>query len=117
MKSKNVVFLIQLFIVIIVFSACDNYKPSYAEPTIGKEKMAKILTDLHIVEAHLQNIEAATRDSIRSMLYDQLFKTHEIDTVEFYENHKKYFSHSELIEPLYDDILLNIEEDIKELKK
>lgn len=117
MKFKNAIFLIQLLVVIIVFSACDNYKPNYAEPTIDEEKMVNILTDVHILEAHLQNIEAATRDSVRNMMYDQIFKIHQIDTVDFYENHKRYFSHSELIEPLYDKILLNIEEEIKELEK
>jgi hypothetical protein len=116
-KLQKITFLIQLFLMTIVFVACDNYKPNYAEPTIEKEKMAKILKDVHVIEAHLQNIEAATRDSIRNMLYDQLFKIHNTDTTEFYRNHKIYFSHSELVEPLYDDVLLNIEEEMKSLEK
>lgn len=116
-KLNKTIFLIQLLLLMIVFVACDNYKPNYAEPTIEKERMAKILTDVHLIEAHLQNIEAATRDSIRNMLYNQLFKIHKTDTTEFYSNHKIYFSHSDLIEPLYDDVLLNIEEDVKSLEK
>jgi hypothetical protein len=108
-ELKKAKVLMIFVLTISIFIACDNYKPNYAEPTVNQEKMAAMMVDLHILEAYLQNVEAAKRDSIKSTLYDQLFKTHQVNATEFYKNQKIYFSHSETIEPLYDKVLEKIE--------
>lgn len=108
-KFRKAKILMIFVLTMTTFIACDGYKPNYAAPTINQEKMAAIMSDLHILEAHLQNVEAAQRDSIKNLMYDQLFRIHQIDTTEFYRNQKIYFSHSETVEPLYEKVLENIE--------
>lgn len=110
--------ILMVFILMTLgFVACSDYKPNYAEPTIEEDKMALIMADLHILEAYLQNTDPSKRDSIKSLLYDQLFKIHQLDSTTFYKNHKIYFSNSKTIEPLYEKVLEQIEVEAKKIEK
>lgn len=90
-------------------------EPEHNTPTINQEKMAQIATDLHIIEAHLQNSPAKLRDSIRSLMYFQLYKIHEVDSTELIENQKMYYQNPKAVEKLYGRVLEILNEKEKNL--
>ncbi|MGB1121803.1 MAG: DUF4296 domain-containing protein [Saprospiraceae bacterium] len=104
-----------LILTIIFFSACNNSGKLLEEPTIDQEKMAQIATDLHIIEAHLQNAPAKQRDSIKSLLYHQVYKIHNIDSTELLQNQKIYYQQPEMVEAIYGRILELLDEKEKKL--
>ncbi|NJN78963.1 MAG: DUF4296 domain-containing protein [Saprospiraceae bacterium] len=106
-----------LTIIILFGFGCDNYMPKHSEPTIDKEKMAKMVTDVHIIEAYVQNVNAAERDSVKAVLYNELFEIYEIDTTEFYKNQRSYYNNPEVVEDLYKTVLENLEENDKGLNQ
>lgn len=104
-----------LILVTIFFSACHNSENTLQEPTINKEKMAQIAADLHIIEAHLQNSPAKQRDSIKSLLYYQMYKIHKVDSTELFENQQIYYQKPKEIEAMYGRVLEILDEKEKNL--
>lgn len=107
-------FLIMM--IIILLQACDNFEPEHETPSIDKEKMAQISADLHIIEAYLQNSPAVTRDSLKSLLYYQLYAIHDLDSTELFENQKLYYQNPSEVEALYGRVLEILEEREKDLE-
>lgn len=101
MKGITWVFVITL----IFFYACSNSGNDIGTPKIDREKMAQISADLHIIESHLQNSPAKQRDSIRSTLYYQLYKIHEVDSTELFENQQIYYQKPKEVEKMYGRVL------------
>ncbi|MFT5832644.1 MAG: hypothetical protein ACI97N_000257 [Cognaticolwellia sp.] len=97
--------------ILIVFSfSCDDYKPKHGIPTIDEETMAKMVSDIHIIEAYAQNVKATERDSVKSVFYQALFKVYDIDTTEFYKNQRLYYENPVATEKLYEDVLKILDE-------
>lgn len=105
-----------LILVIIFLQACNSFEAEQETPTIDREKMAQISADLHIIEAHLQNAPAKQRDSIRSILYYQMYKIHEVDSTELFENQQIYYQNPKEVEAMYGRVLEILNEKEKELK-
>ena len=100
-----------ILILLMVFSfGCDNYAPKQGKPTIEEAKMAEMVTDVHIIEAYLQNVGAKQRDSVKTVLYREFFEMYKIDTAEFYKNQRIYYNNPEAVEKLYEDVLNNLVE-------
>lgn len=95
---------------------CDNYAPKQGTPTINTSKMSDIVADVHIIEAYIQNVDAKKRDSVKTVLYRELFEIHKIDTAEFYKNQRIYYNNPEAVEKLYEAVLKNLEEKDKPSK-
>jgi hypothetical protein len=100
-----------ILILLMVFGfGCDNYAPKQGKPTIEEAKMAEMVTDVHIIEAYLQNVGAKQRDSVKTVLYQELFDIYKIDTTEFYKNQRIYYNNPEAVEKLYEEVLNNLAE-------
>lgn len=107
-----------VLISIMIFGvACNNYAPKHEKPTIPQEEMANIAADIHIIEAHAQNIPAKDRDSVKSIMYDQLFKIHKIEPDFFYENQQLYYKNPDAVEKLYIRVSEVLDEREKSLHK
>lgn len=104
-----------LIFIIICLVACNNSETQQAVPTIEEEKMVQITADLHIIEAHLQNSPAKQRDSIKSVLYYQMYKIHKIDSIELLENQKIYYQQPKKVEAMYGRVLEILNEKEKNL--
>jgi hypothetical protein len=96
---------------------CDDYAPKHGTPTIEQSKMADMITDVHIIESYIQNIDAKKRDSVKTILYHELFEIYEIDTTEFYKNQRSYYENPMAVEGLYKDVLEKLNEKEKEIMK
>lgn len=104
-----------LILSIILLQACNSFEPKHETPTIDREKMAQITADLHIIEAHLQNSVAKERDSIRNTLYYQMYKIHDVDSTELFENQQIYYKNPKEVEVMYGRVLEILNEKEKNL--
>lgn len=96
---------------------CDDYAPKHEKPTIAEKKMAEMVADVHLIEAYVQNVKAEERDSVKSVLYHELFEMYAIDTAEFYKNQRLYYEDPAKIETLYKAVLEKLDETDKGLNE
>lgn len=79
MHDRNI--FLSLFILIILFSACQS---NTEQPSAPDEKIARIMADLYVAEAATNGLIGYPKDSLKHVYYDQALKMHGI-TKEQYE--------------------------------
>lgn len=60
----------------IFFFACSNPEPVLP---IAEEKLVKVLADIHVAEAAMQNLTGDRKDSVAQVYYEQIEKIHGIE--------------------------------------
>ncbi len=97
--------------------ACDG-EDSPPDDLISQEKMAEILTEIHIAEARVTNMQLRSQDS-SIMLYDKLQKRiwekNKVDTSIYKKSYSFYTTHPALLSEIYDQVEKNLE--VREKKK
>lgn len=108
----------RILTILIAFGfGCSNYAPEHGKSTIDEKKMAEMVADIHIIEAYIQNVQATERDSVKTILYHELFKIYAVDTAVFYENQRLYYENPAKVETLYKAVLEKLDETDKDLNK
>ncbi len=88
-----------LILLLLVFNACQPKEVVTFE--IEKEKMIRILIDLHVAEAAMQNKTALVKDSLVQLYYDQIFEIHEVEEKVFRADLDKLKSSAKLTQEYY----------------
>ncbi|WP_373512142.1 DUF4296 domain-containing protein [Persicitalea sp.] len=91
--------------------ACDgeNSPPSGLIP---QEKMAEILTDIHIAEARVTNMQLRSLDSsvfLYDNLQERIWKKNKVDTSLYRKSYTFYTSHPTLLAEIYDRVEKKLE--------
>lgn len=101
----------------IVFAACTKEeKPP--EGTLSEEKMADILTDIHIAESRVTRLQLKSLDSsilIFDQLKKQIWQKNMVDTVLYRSSYDYYMTHPEYMTRIYEQVAKKIE--LREKKK
>jgi Domain of unknown function (DUF4296) len=82
LKTKYWIF--SLFVLIL--SGCDPIPISYTEPSLNNEQLAKILIDIHLVDAKLLLHPGTNPDSLATELYTSVFNKHQIKSADFQQS-------------------------------
>lgn len=110
MKFKTGIALLTLFSVF--FSACsEDEKPP--KGTLPEEKMAAILTDIHLAESRVNRLQLKSLDSslmIFNRLKSDIWKKHKVDTTAYRESYNYYMSHPEQMTTIYEKVNKKIED-------
>ena len=91
-----------------IFS-CDENKQKPVS-FIARDKMAAILSDLHIAEAGINN-STSNKDSIAAKMksYQQfIFEKFAVNETQFNENFEYYLKNTSELDSVYSDVLSNI---------
>lgn len=91
---------------VTLFSACKT-KP---KGILNEEKMVAVLTDIHIAEGRLKTV-SIFGDSAKSMapvLYDQIYKTHQITAQEFTTTYNYYQNNPKEFERIIDLVITEL---------
>lgn len=88
-KAYILRFIFGCLILAFLLQSCARQKP---EGLIQEESFAKVLTDIQITEAMMQDLIGPEKDSIAKIYYDQIFQTHHITRKNF-EITMDYYSH------------------------
>lgn len=95
----------------IVIAGCiKEEKPP--EGTLPEEKMAEILTDIHIAESRVTRLQLKSLDS-SILIFDKLKKgiweKNKVDTVAYRNSYNYYMTHPEYMARIYENVAKKME--------
>ncbi|MCF0059339.1 DUF4296 domain-containing protein [Dyadobacter sp. CY356] len=83
------------------------------EGTLSEEKMADILTDIHIAESRVTRLQLKSLDS-SILIFDQLkqdvWKKNKVDTVLYKNSYSFYMTHPQYMTRIYEKVAKQIEQ-------
>jgi len=95
----------------IVFAGCTKEeKPP--EGTLSEEKMALILTDIHVAESRVTRLQLKSLDSsilIFDKLKKQIWEKNKVDTIAYRNSYNYYMTHPEYMSRIYENVAKKIE--------
>lgn len=110
MKFATGATILALFMLFL--SACsEEEKPP--KGTLPADKMADILTDIHLAESRVNRLQLKSLDSslmIFNRLKSDVWKKHQVDTTAYRESYSYYMSHPELMTTIYEKVNKKIED-------
>jgi len=83
---------------------------STPEGVLNEEKMVAVFTDIHIAEGRLKVVGIFT-DSAKKMapvLYDQLYRNHQITAEQFQKSYDYYTSDPKKLEAILDKVIVEL---------
>ena len=89
---------------------CEDI-PEAPKGTIDAQKMAAILTDVHLMESRISNLGNISLDSttvVSEYLKGQILKKYGVDSASYYKSYHFYATNPELMEGIYDKVLKNL---------
>lgn len=93
-----------------IFTSCSRDKETIPKGIIPEEKMAEILTDIHIAEAYtnFKNLQAENLRQNISSYYLFIFKNHQVSEEDFEESFDFYSKNPNAFVEVYTQVLINI---------
>ena len=107
--------LITLLLCLLLLPACTD--PADKEPVglIDEDKMAAILTEVHMTEARVSRLGLPTVDSSNvayKHLETQIFRKFNVDTATYRISYIFYSSHPQEMESIYREVVANLQKKI-----
>ncbi len=104
-------FSLVIGLIIVFLSGCENdEKPP--EGTLSEEKMATILSEIHIAESRVTRLQLKSLDSsllIFGRLKDGIWKKHKVDTLAYHNSYDYYMLHPKQMSKIYEKVQKKIE--------
>ncbi len=96
-----------LFIIgLITLAGCSSdEKPP--ESGLSPEKMASILTDIHIAESRVSRLQLKSSDSslmVFNKLKEEIWKKHKVDTMIYRSSYDYYMMHPKQMSQIYEEV-------------
>lgn len=102
-----------LTLLILLLTGCaGNDGTGKPDDLIPADKMADILTEIHLAEAQVGRYSLRSSDSstmVFNRLNDQIFKKFDVDTSAYRTSYIYYSSHPDLFEAIYKDVTGELE--------
>ncbi|MCF2489514.1 DUF4296 domain-containing protein [Dyadobacter sp. CY347] len=103
--------LIHFLLATLLFTSCvSDEKPP--KDTMSEEKMATILTDIHLAESRVNRMQLRSLDSslmIFGKLKSDIWKKHKVDTVAYRKSYDYYMTRPETMTRIYEKVNKNVE--------
>ena len=103
--------LIHFLLATLLFTSCvSDEKPP--KDTMSEEKMATILTDIHLAESRVNRMQLRSLDSslmIFNKLKGDIWKKHKVDTVAYRKSYDYYMTRPETMTRIYEKVNKNVE--------
>lgn len=97
------------FLALTFLIACSNDTP---KGIIKRDRMVKLMVDVHIIDGTIYNINEPTADSLYkygSDRFNKLFKSYQTDSTQFKKSLKYYTQKPEVLSEMYMDIIANLQ--------
>tara|TARA_B100000767_G_scaffold78886_1_gene75560 strand:- start:966 stop:1310 length:345 start_codon:yes stop_codon:yes gene_type:complete len=105
---KNILFA--LFI-LSLFSCSENNSQLMSVDVIDKTSFVRILEEVHLIEAEYQLTKINKKEKSANKLindYTKLYSKFEITELQFENTMNYYSNHSEELEGIYEEVLINL---------
>lgn len=96
----------------MIFAGC-NKEETPPEGTLSEEKMADILTDIHIAESRVTRLQLKSLDSsilIFDKLKQEVWKKNKVDTLVYRTSYSFYMTHPQYMTRIYENVKKQIEQ-------
>jgi hypothetical protein len=106
--SQSLVLFVGL---LVLFSSCKSDEKAPAG-TLSEEKMATILSEIHIAEARVTRLQLKSLDSsllIFNKLKADIWKKQKVDTLVYKNSYTYYMSHPQQMSQIYEKVTKKIE--------
>jgi uncharacterized protein YaeQ len=106
--SQAVVLFVGL---VALFSACESDEKA-PKGTLSEEKMATILSEIHLAEARVTRLQLNSLDSsllIYSKLQAEIWKKQKVDTLVYKNSYNYYMTHPQQMARIYEKVTKKIE--------
>lgn len=104
--------LLGLFLLISWLTGCQNTVVETPKNLIPQEKMAQILTEIHLAEARVTKLNRVSQDSnalIYKRLEKQIFRKFKVDTAAYSKSYTYYSSDPEQLAEIYKQVTEELE--------
>jgi hypothetical protein len=110
-------YKILFFSVLVFLAACTKDKTP--EGIIKQEQMTSLLTQIHIVDGGLYNVTQMPDSLYKygTARYLEVFKKFHTNTAQFNKSYKYYTAHPEMLETIYEQIIINLQQKTDSLNK
>ncbi|WP_229311037.1 DUF4296 domain-containing protein [Larkinella soli] len=101
-----------LLIVVLLVQACQNQAEEAPEGLIPEEKMARILTEIHLAEARVSRMSLGSQDSsslVYKRLEKQIFREFKVDTTVYSRSYTYYSTHPAKLAEVYKRVTEELE--------
>lgn len=105
---KSLLFILGIT---LCLSACDGEEKPPSD-LLSEDKMAAILTDIHLAEARVTHLQLRSLDSsvlAFEQLQNQIWKKHRVDTTLYHKSYTFYTSNPAYLTGIYDKVEKNLE--------
>ena len=112
-------FLLGLLLGGWLLAACTAPEDQRPNNLIAEDRMADILTEIHIAEARVSRLGLGSADSSNvayKHLEKQIFRKFQVDTTAYRESYIFYSSHPHEMEAIYQRIVEKLQKTIKTTK-
>ena len=100
-----------------IFISCNSEHVKIPSDILKQDKMAQVLADVQLVESTIivrGDDEQLQSDSLN--FYSEIFEKHEVDQETFEKSMKYYSLHPELLEGIYDEVIITLSERLAQLE-
>ncbi len=114
MKYLNLGTLLISFVLVLGCESTD----SQPDNLISEQEMAKILVDIHVIEARVNKMALSNLDTstlVNERLKLSLFKQYKTDSMTFNRSYQFYSTHPDYFERIYEDVIKQLS--VREKKK
>lgn len=101
-------YFVSFCLCFIFFIACSKKEEKIPENILPKDKMIKVMVDVHIAEAAIQNKYLSLNDSTKKIAagyYRNLFEKNKITEQQFRESFLYYAHHLDLFNKIYEEVI------------
>jgi hypothetical protein len=98
---------LSLVLLLVLFGACQDHKPAFHH---SEEVLVRLLADMHLARAAVQQAPREERDSLYDQLFMQICSIHQVDKQALERDVDLLLSDPERAEKLYDAVLEILEQ-------
>ena len=103
----------------LIIQSCSAPVLVIPNDVLSQDKMVAVLTDVHLVESAI-TLKFSNKDTSKvqaSAYYDFIYKSHKTTKEQFAKSYDFYISHPELLNKIYDEVLIELSKKQGELAK
>ncbi len=103
-RSRSISLFIALCLILFSCGSAEEKKVVIPDVVLSKEKMAEVLTDIHIAEAEANLHPIADTAAVKSG-FQKIFEKNKISKEQYEKSLSFYIEHPELLNEVYEKVL------------
>jgi|ERR1039458_9699160 hypothetical protein len=116
---KKIIGYVLIVLMPLIIQSCSAPVVVIPNDVLSQEKMVEVLTDIHLAESAI-TLKFTNKDTSKlqaKVFYDFVYKAHKTTKEQFSKSYDFYVAHPELLNKIYDDVLIELSKKQAEVNK